>query len=267
MRIARYSSPDGVSFGVVDGDASDLADGTGSLTVRPIDGHPFAPFQVVGDPVPLSSVRLLSPVLPSKVVAIGRNYAEHAREMGADVPDVPVVFFKPSTSVIGPGEAIRYPTGVSDDVHYEGELAVVIGRLCREVPADRAGDVILGFTCATDVTARDLQRAEPQWARAKGFDTFCPIGPWIETEAPSLAADLELTTTVNGDVRQRGRTSGMVHPVAALIAHVTEAMTLLPGDVLLTGTPAGVGPLAVGDEVAVSIEGIGTLTNRVVSRG
>jgi len=263
VRIARYSSSDGVAFGVVDGDLAD-AD---SLTVRAIDGHPFAPFQVVGEARPMTSVRLLSPVLPSKVVAIGRNYADHIREMNTDVPDVPVVFLKPSTSVIGPGEPIRYPTGVSGDVHYEGELAVVIGRLCREVPAERAGDVILGFTCGNDVTARDLQRAEPQWGRAKGFDTFCPIGPWIETEAPSLAGDLELTTTVNGEVRQRGRTSGMMHGVADLVAHVTEAMTLLPGDVILTGTPAGVGPLAVGDEVAVSIEGIGTLTNPVVSRG
>ena len=263
MRIARYSSPVGVSFGVVEGDAADAT----SLTVRAIDGHPFAPFQVVGEPQPVAAVRLLSPVLPSKVVAIGRNYADHAREMDAEVPEVPIVFLKPSTSVIGPGEAIRYPTGVSADVHYEGELAVVIGRLCREVPAERAGDVILGFTCGNDVTARDLQRAEAQWGRAKGFDTFCPIGPWIETEAPSLAGDLELTTTVNGDVRQRGRTSGMMHGVAALVAHVSQAMTLLPGDVILTGTPAGVGPLGVGDEVAVSIEGIGTLTNPVASRG
>ena len=260
MRIARYSSGSGVAFGVVEGDPD-------SLTVRAIDGHPFAPFQVVGEAQPVASVRLLSPVLPSKVVAIGRNYSEHAREMGAEAPDVPVVFLKPSTSVIGPGEAIRYPTGVSTDVHYEGELAVVIGRLCREVPAERAADVILGFSCGNDVTARDLQREEPQWGRAKGFDTFCPIGPWIETEAPDLAGDLEVTTTVNGQLRQQGRTSQMMHDVAALVAHVTEAMTLLPGDVILTGTPAGVGPLAVGDEVAVSIEGIGTLTNPVASRG
>ena len=260
MRIARYSSASGVAFGVVEGDPGDL-------TVRAIDGHPFAPFQVVGEAQPVASVRLLSPVLPSKVVAIGRNYGEHAREMGGEAPDVPVVFLKPSTSVIGPGEAIRYPTGVSTDVHYEGELAVVIGRLCREVPAARAADVILGFTCGNDVTARDLQREEPQWGRAKGFDTFCPIGPWIETEAPALAGDLEVTTTVNGQLRQHGRTSQMMHDVAALVAHVTEAMTLLPGDVILTGTPAGVGPLAVGDEVAVSIEGIGTLTNPVASRG
>ena len=262
MRIARYSAKSGVAFGVVGGDPADAA----SLTVRAIDGHPFAPFQVVGEEQPLLSVRLLSPVLPSKVVAIGRNYAEHAQEMGTEAPEVPVVFLKPSTSVIGPREAIRYPTGVSSDVHYEGELAVVIGRLCREVPAARAADVILGFTCGNDVTARDLQRVEPQWGRAKGFDTFCPIGPWIETDAPSFADDLEVTTTVNGELRQKGRTSQMMHGVAALVAHVSEAMTLLPGDVILTGTPAGVGPLTVGDEVAVTIEGIGTLTNPVASR-
>jgi 2-keto-4-pentenoate hydratase/2-oxohepta-3-ene-1,7-dioic acid hydratase in catechol pathway len=207
-------------------------------------------------------------VLPSKVVAIGRNYAEHAKEMGHEVDDVPVVFLKPSTSVIGPGESIRYPTGVSSQVDYEGELAVVIARLCREVPVERARDVVLGFTCANDVTARDLQRAEAQWGRAKGFDTFCPVGPWVETDhTATMAGDLAVTTTVNGELRQAGRTSQMVRGVAELIAHVTQAMTLLPGDVILTGTPAGVGPLDVGDEVSVTIEGIGTLTNPVVARG
>jgi 2-keto-4-pentenoate hydratase/2-oxohepta-3-ene-1,7-dioic acid hydratase in catechol pathway len=263
MRIARYSSQGRVTFGVVEGDLADAA----ALTVRAVDGHPFAPFEIVGEPEPLGSVRLLSPVLPSKVVAIGRNYAEHAKEMGAEPDDVPIVFLKPSTSVIGPGDAIRYPTGISSDVHYEGELAVVIARLCREVPVERARDVVLGFTCANDVTARDLQRAETQWGRAKGFDTFCPIGPWVETDlTETLAGDLAVTTTVNGELRQAGRTSQMIHGVAELIAHVTQAMTLLPGDVILTGTPAGVGPLDIGDEVAVTIEGVGTLTNPVAAR-
>ena len=160
------------------------------LTVRRIDGHPFAPFQIVGEPEQVVDVRLIAPVLPSKVVAIGRNYAAHAKEMGGGDPagDPPITFLKPSTSVIGPGEPIQYPTGVSQDVHYEGELAVVIGRLCREVPVERAADVILGYTCANDVTARDLQRADGQWARAKGFDTFCPLGPWIETDPDSPLA-------------------------------------------------------------------------------
>jgi 2-keto-4-pentenoate hydratase/2-oxohepta-3-ene-1,7-dioic acid hydratase in catechol pathway len=197
------------------------------------------------------------------VVAIGRNYAYHAAELGNEVPESPIVFLKPSTAVVGPGEPIHYPP-ISHDVQYEGELAVVIGRLCREVPAARWRDVVLGYTCANDVTARDLQRAEQQWGRAKGFDTFCPIGPWIETDLDP--ENLTITTRLNGELRQNGRTSQMVFGIGALIEHVTAAMTLLPGDVLLTGTPEGVGPLVAGDEVAISIDGIGTLTNRVVQR-
>jgi 2-keto-4-pentenoate hydratase/2-oxohepta-3-ene-1,7-dioic acid hydratase in catechol pathway len=272
VRIARYTTGDGAAFGIVEGEQTSGGSGFDGLTVRRIDGHPFAPFQVVGEPEALLDVRLIAPVLPSKVVAIGRNYAEHAKEMGAapagDEPEPAITFLKPSTSVIGPGEPIQYPTGVSDNVHYEGELAVVIGRLCREVPVERAADVILGYTCANDVTARDLQKSEKQWGRAKGFDTFCPIGPWIETDPDSpLAADLSVTTTVNGELRQAGRTKDLLHPVAELIAHITQAMTLLPGDVILTGTPAGVGPLQPGDTVSVTIENVGTLTNRVVARG
>ena len=259
MRIARFTTGDGAAFGVVDGDDD--------LTVRRIDGHPFAPFEVVGDPVPLAQVRLLAPVLPSKVVAIGRNYAEHVREMdaGASLDEPPVVFLKPSTSVIGPGDAVQYPVGVSEEVHYEGELAIVIARLCREVPPERVRDVVLGFACANDVTARDLQKIEKQWGRAKGFDTFCPLGPWVCTDIDP--SDLAVTTTVNGDLRQAGRTSQMLRGVDELVAHVSQAMTLLPGDVILTGTPVGVGPLSVGDEVSVTIEEIGTLTNTVVARG
>jgi 2-keto-4-pentenoate hydratase/2-oxohepta-3-ene-1,7-dioic acid hydratase in catechol pathway len=271
VRIARYTSGDGAAFGVVEGDLP-AGGGTDGLTVRQIDGHPFAPFEIVGEPQPLADVRLVSPVLPSKIIAIGRNYADHAKEMGADFPategEPPITFLKPSTSVVGPNEAVLYPTGVSEEVHYEGELAVVIARLCREVPAERAADVVLGYTCANDVTARDLQRAEQQWGRAKGFDTFCPLGPWIETDPGSpLGADLAVTTTVNGELRQAGRTSQLLHPVAELIAFITQAMTLLPGDVILTGTPAGVGPVQPGDEMSVTIENVGTLTNRVVARG
>ena len=262
MRIARFTTGDGAAFGVVEGD-----DGQ-ALTVRRIEGHPFAPFQVVGEPLPLAEVRLLAPVLPSKVVAIGRNYAEHAQEMGGGpdpLDEPPVVFLKPSTSVIGPNEAVQYPVGISENVHYEGELAVVIARLCREVPAERVKDVVLGFACANDVTARDLQKRESQWGRAKGFDTFCPIGPWVATDVDP--SDLAITTTVNGELKQAGRTSQMLRSIDELVAHVSQAMTLLPGDVILTGTPAGVGPLAVGDEVSVTIEQVGTLTNRVVARG
>ncbi|MEU9124243.1 fumarylacetoacetate hydrolase family protein [Streptomyces sp. NPDC048506] len=257
MRIARFSIDGNVGFGVVEGDELDV-----------IKGHPFAEFERSGQKVPLDKVRLLPPVLPNKVVAIGRNYAEHAAELGNAVPDVPVTFFKPSTSVIGPGDPIAYPS-FSQEVHHEAELAVVIGRMCREVPRERAKDVILGYTCANDVTARDVQQREKQWARAKGFDSSCPLGPWVETELdPSdIAAGLAIQCTVNGEQRQLGRTSDMVRPIEDLIVHITEAMTLLPGDVILTGTPAGVGPLNVGDEVAVTIEGIGTLTNKVIKRG
>ncbi|MFI0714154.1 fumarylacetoacetate hydrolase family protein [Streptomyces inhibens] len=257
MRIARFSIDGNVGFGVVEGDELDV-----------IKGHPFADFERSGQKVPLDKIRLLPPVLPNKVVAIGRNYAEHATELGNAVPDVPVTFFKPSTSVIGPGDPIAYPS-FSQEVHHEAELAVVIGRMCREVPRERVKDVILGYTCANDITARDIQQREKQWARAKGFDSSCPLGPWVETglTPADIAAGLAIQCTVNGEQRQLGRTSDMVRPIEDLIVHITEAMTLLPGDVILTGTPAGVGPLNVGDEVAVTIEGIGTLTNKVIKRG
>jgi 2-keto-4-pentenoate hydratase/2-oxohepta-3-ene-1,7-dioic acid hydratase in catechol pathway len=262
VRIARFTTGDGASFGVVEGE--DETD----LTIRRVEGHPFAPFQLTDDVVPLIDARLLAPVLPSKVVAVGRNYAEHAKEMGGNTDpttEPPIVFIKPSTSVVGPGDAVQYPVGISEEVSYEGELAVVIVRLCREVPPSRVRDVVLGFTCANDVTARDLQRSESQWGRAKGFDTFCPLGPWVSTDVDP--ADLAITTTVNGELKQAGRTSQMVRGVDELVSHISMAMTLLPGDVILTGTPAGVGPLAVGDQVSVTIEQVGTLTNRVVARG
>jgi 2-keto-4-pentenoate hydratase/2-oxohepta-3-ene-1,7-dioic acid hydratase in catechol pathway len=262
VRIARFTTGDGASFGVVEGE--DEAD----LTIRRVEGHPFAPFQLTEDVVALADARLLAPVLPSKVVAVGRNYAEHAKEMGGNVDptaEPPIVFIKPSTSVVGPGDAVQYPVGISEEVSYEGELAVVIVRLCREVPPSRVRDVVLGFTCANDVTARDLQRAESQWGRAKGFDTFCPLGPWVSTDVDP--ADLAITTTVNGELKQAGRTSQMVRSIDELVSHISMAMTLLPGDVILTGTPAGVGPLAVGDQVSVTIEQVGTLMNRVVARG
>jgi 2-keto-4-pentenoate hydratase/2-oxohepta-3-ene-1,7-dioic acid hydratase in catechol pathway len=266
MRIARFSIDGNVAFGAVEGDPTG-PDGTDGLLIDIIKGVPFADFELSGTKVPLGKVRLLPPVLPSKVVAIGRNYAAHAAELGHEVPQAPWAFFKPSTSVIGPGDPIVYPS-FSQEVHHEAELAVVIGRLCREVPRERVKDVVLGYTCANDVTARDVQRAEKQWARAKGFDSSCPLGPWIETGLDlAEAADLAVTATVNGELRQAGRTQQMIHGIEDLIVTVTEAMTLLPGDVVLTGTPAGVGPLLPGDEVSVTIERIGTLTNRVTARG
>lgn len=253
MRIARFSIGDEVDFGVVEGDE-----------VAPITGHPFAPFTFTGYRYPLAEVRLLAPVIPSKVVAIGKNYAEHAAEMGGPAPSDPMIFLKPSTAVIGTDEAIAYPSS-SSRVDFEGELGVVIGRLCRDVSVESALDAVLGYTCANDVTARDQQTADVQWTRSKGHDSFCPLGPWLETHLDP--ADLAITTTLNGEKRQDDRTSSMIHDVPALISYISAAMTLLPGDVILTGTPAGVGPMAVGDVVEVTIEGIGTLTNRVVARG
>jgi 2-keto-4-pentenoate hydratase/2-oxohepta-3-ene-1,7-dioic acid hydratase in catechol pathway len=213
---------------------------------------------------PLADVRLLAPVLPrSKVVGIGRNYAAHAAEMGSDVPSEPLMFIKPNTSVVGPGDPVFYPRQ-SSEVHYEGELAVVIGRICRDVPVERAADVIWGYTVGNDVTARDLQRSDVQFTRAKGFDSFCPLGPWIETELD--VGDVRVQTFLNGDPKQDGRTSDLIFDVPTLVAHVSSVMTLLPGDVILTGTPEGVGPMQVGDEVEVSISGIGNLTNKVKRR-
>ncbi len=258
---------DGVAYGVVEGESGQ------PQTISELHGHPFgidpAGVRLTGQRYPLAEVRLLAPVLPSKVVAVGRNYAEHVREMRElsgqpQLPREPVLFLKPSTSVTGPGDRIAYPVKLTDRVDYEGELAVIIGRLCRDVPKDRAEDVIFGYTCANDVTARDLQLRDGQWTRAKGFDTFCPLGPWMETGTDP--SDLGITTTVNGEVRQHARTRELLWDVPSLIEYVRAGMTLLPGDVLLTGTPEGVGPLADGDEVSVTIESIGTLTNKVVIR-
>ena len=274
VRIARFARGGDVGYGIVEDVQPDGSAGAGpcpdtdGLVVAELIGHPFGigaeSVRLTGSRFPLADVRLLAPVLPSKVIAIGQNYAEHAREIGGEPPPEPVMFLKPSTAVIGPRDSIAYPVSLSERVDFEGELAVVIGRLCREVPPARVPDVIFGYSCANDVTARDLQARDGQWARAKGFDTFCPLGPWIETDLDT--ADLELTTIVNGEIRQNSRTSLLLHDVPALVTYVSAVMTLLPGDVLLTGTPAGAGPLKDGDEVSVTIEGIGTLSNGVISR-
>jgi 2-keto-4-pentenoate hydratase/2-oxohepta-3-ene-1,7-dioic acid hydratase in catechol pathway len=275
MRIARFAVNDEVKFGIVDGGISASGEnGTGEaigqqqadLRVAEIAGHPFGPSAgdaaLTGATYLLADVRLLAPVLPSKVVAIGKNYLEHARETGSEPPAEPLIFLKPSTAVVGPGDTIVRPVQLSQRVDYEGELAIVFGRLCREVPAARVPEVIFGYTCANDVTARDLQAKDGQWARAKGFDTFCPLGPWIETGLDP--SDVRLTTAVNGEVKQDSRTSLLIHDITTLVTYVTSVMTMLPGDVILTGTPEGIGPLAAGDSVSVSVEGIGALTNRVV---
>lgn len=265
MRIARYVADGGdPAFGIVE-----LAeDGAGHPdSIAAITGDPLAgPVNYTGQRLLLDDVRLVSPVIPrSKVIGIGRNYAAHAAELNNPVPDAPLLFIKPNTAVIGPGEPIVYPPE-TENLHFEGELAVVIGRICRRVPRDRAAEVIFGYTVGNDITARDLQTSDKQWARAKGFDSFCPLGPWIVTHLSlDEASDLQVTSTVNGELKQDGRTSDMVQGIAELIEYVSGFTTLLPGDVILTGTPAGVGPLQPGDQVAVTVEGIGTLTNPVVA--
>ncbi|MET0838110.1 MAG: fumarylacetoacetate hydrolase family protein [Marmoricola sp.] len=265
MRIARFTTGEDPLFGIVTGDVDDLGIPDEDSLITVLAGDPlYVGLQPTDQQVLLADARLLSPVLPrSKVVGIGRNYAAHAAEMGSDLPEEPLMFLKPNTSVVGPGDPIFYPRQ-TQDLHYEGELAVVIGRICRDVPKEKYADVVHGYTVGNDVTARDLQRKDGQFTRAKGFDSFCPLGPWVETELD--VSDLRVQTFLNGEVKQDGRTSDLIFDVPTLIAHVTSVMTLLPGDVILTGTPEGVGPMNAGDEVEVSIQGIGNLTNKVVKR-
>ncbi len=263
MRICRVRAGDEITYAAIDGLSDDLAI-TDETVVAFIDGHPFGEWSPQGTVARARDVEFLAPVIPSKIIGIGRNYRDHASEMGGEVPGEPLIFLKPSTSVIGPGDAIQLPWQ-SEEVHHEAELAIVIGRMCRDVPRDRAAEVVFGFTCANDVSARDLQRADGQWSRAKGFDTFCPLGPWIDTDFDWT--DAEITCVVNGQVRQSANIGDVVFGVPELIVAITSVMTLLPGDVILTGTPAGVGPLAQGDTVTVTIQGLGTLTNTVVDRG
>ncbi len=258
MRIARYTTGEDPAYGIVEGEP-------GREQILELQGDPlYVGLRPGSGTVALADVRLLAPVIPrSKVIGIGRNYADHARELGNDVPDEPLMFLIPNTAVVGPGDPVVMPRQ-SDNVHYEGELAVVIGKICKDVRPEDAADCIWGYTVANDVTARDLQTSDGQWARAKGFDTFCPLGPWVETELDP--ADLRLRTTLDGEVVQDGTTADMVHGVAALVAHASAAFTLLPGDVILTGTPSGVGPVRAGQHVAVEIEGIGTLENPFLRR-
>lgn len=254
MQIARFAHGDNPRYGIVDGD---------DLVVLKSDPL-FDSYETTGERVPLDGARLLSPVIPrSKVVALGRNYADHVKELGNDLPTAPVVFLKPNTSVIGPDDPIVLPEW-SQEVHYEAELAVVVGRLCKDVPAERVNDVIFGYTVANDVTARDVQRAEDQWTRAKGFDTSCPLGPWIETDVD--VADLAVRSYVDGEQRQDGRTSQMIMSVPEIVAYASTIFTLLPGDVILTGTPAGIGQIDAGQRVEVEVEGIGRFGNPVVRR-
>jgi 2-keto-4-pentenoate hydratase/2-oxohepta-3-ene-1,7-dioic acid hydratase in catechol pathway len=253
MRLVRFRFGDRIATGAIDAGSEDIRILRGTFFDDPIP---------TGEQVPLADVRLLAPVLPSKAVCVGKNYAAHAAEFGMEVPDEPLLFLKPSTAIAGPGDPIQL-LPISARVDYEGELAVVVGRLARHVRAEDAYRYILGFTCANDVTLRDLQKMDDQWARAKGFDGSCPLGPWVETELDPN--DIRVETRLNGEIRQAAQTSDMVFGVAELIEYITEFMTLLPGDVLLTGTPEGVGRLSHGDVVEVEVEGIGTLSNPVVA--
>jgi 2-keto-4-pentenoate hydratase/2-oxohepta-3-ene-1,7-dioic acid hydratase in catechol pathway len=252
MRLLRFRHGDRIATG---------AAAFGDHTVRVLRGTFFEDPLPTGEELPLDELHLLAPVLPSKLVCVGKNYAAHAAEFGMTVPDEPLLFLKPSTAVIGPNDAIGL-LPISRRVDYEGELAVVIGALAKGIRAEEAYRVILGYTCANDVTLRDLQKTDDQWTRAKGFDGSCPLGPWIETDLDPN--DVRVQTRLNGEIRQDASTTDMVFGIATLIEYVTSFMTLLPGDVVLTGTPEGVGKLSPGDIVEVEVDGLGTLANRVV---
>jgi len=214
--------------------------------------------------IALADVRLLAPIIPrSKVVCVGKNYADHAAEMNSEVPKEPIIFLKANTTVIGPHETIQWPK-MSERVDFEGELAIVISRICKEVPREKVGDDIYGYTIANDVTARDLQTRDGQWSRAKGFDTFCPLGPWIETDF--TPGDQKIVTTLNGQVKQSEPITSMIFKIPEIIEFISSVMTLLPGDVILTGTPSGIGPMAAGDEVTITIDGLGSLSNKISPR-
>ena len=254
MRIARAKLPSGdIDYGWLVEDQ-----------FQPLSGSPFEQpgraMAAAGPSLPLAAVKLLAPCQPSKIVCIGRNYVEHAAEHGAEVPAEPLVFLKPPSAVAGPDDPVVLPS-LSQRVEHEGELVVVIGRRARHLRPDNALDAVLGYTCGNDVTARDVQRRDGQWSRAKGFDTFCPLGPWIETDLDWQ--DQQVQCLVNGQVRQSGNTRDMVFGVPALLAYVTAVMTLEPGDMLMTGTPSGVAPLLAGDTVSVVVSGIGALNNSV----
>lgn len=260
MRIVRFSPIESAQLGT-----DPLYGILENQTITVLKGDPiYAGVIPTSITVPESDVRLLAPVIPrSKVVCVGKNYADHAKEMDSSVPEEPVIFLKPNTSVIGPNDLIQWPR-MSERVDFEGELAIVISRICKDVPAAKFNDVIFGYTIANDVTARDLQKKDGQWNRGKGFDTFCPLGPWIETEFQINSQ--KIITKLNGEVKQSEPLSSMIFKIPTIIEFITSVMTLLPGDVILTGTPAGIGPMPANSEISVTIEGIGTLTNKVSPR-
>ncbi len=252
MKIVRMKAGDDIAYGIADAEG-----------VLVYNGSPFVAWEPTETVVPWPNVKLLAPVLPTKVLCVGQNYEEHAEEMGVDLTDEPLIFMKPATSVIGQNQPVIYPSQ-SKEVHHEAELAVVISKPARNIKAEDASQYIFGYTAANDVTARDLQRTDGQWTRAKGFDTFCPLGPAIETELDPLER-LAVIAKVNNEVRQVGFTSDMVFGVAEVLEHITAFTTLLPGDVILMGTPSGVGPVEQGDVMEIEVDGIGSLINRVAA--
>jgi 2-keto-4-pentenoate hydratase/2-oxohepta-3-ene-1,7-dioic acid hydratase in catechol pathway len=251
MKIVRYTNGKKVAYGLLDGE-----------NVRSLDGDPCGQIKLSNDYHKLNNLKLLPPCTPSKIVALGLNYRGHAEEIKMTLPSEPLIFLKPATAVIGPEDDIVYPDS-SQRVDYEGELGVVIGKAAHRLSREEALGYVLGYTCLNDVTARDLQARDQQWTRAKGFDTFAPIGPCIETELDP--DNLALETRLNGELKQQTNTSDLIFPVAAIVSFVSRVMTLLPGDVIATGTPSGIGPMQPGDTVEIKIEDIGTLRNRVAA--
>jgi 2-keto-4-pentenoate hydratase/2-oxohepta-3-ene-1,7-dioic acid hydratase in catechol pathway len=251
MKIIRYQEGSSKKWGVVEGDL-----------IREMDGDPYEHFHLSSPTKRIEEVKLLSPCLPSKIVAVGVNYRDHAEEMKSKLPEEPLLFIKPPTSVIGPGEEIAYPK-MSKRVDYEAELGVVIREMAKSVSVEKAAEHILGYTCFNDVTARDLQSKDGQWTRGKGFDTFAPIGPWIVTDIDP--DHLEISSFLNGEKRQHSNTKNLIFDPYQLVSFISHVMTLLPGDIIATGTPSGVGPMIIGDKIDVVIEGIGTLSNTVAA--
>ncbi len=249
MKLIRFQAQGRPALGILSGNE-----------VAELDGDFFTPLRTLKTRYLFSQIKLLTPCTPSKIVAVGLNYRDHAKELNLPVPNTPIVFLKPPTAVIGPGEAVLYPA-TSSQVDYEAELGVVIKDQARNISPASARDHILGYTCANDVTARDLQKNDGQWTRAKSFDTFCPVGPWIETDLNP--EDLLIESYLNGERRQSSRTSQFIFTVDYLVSFISGIMTLEPGDLIITGTPAGIGPMKPGDEIEVRIEGIGSLKNTV----
>jgi 2-keto-4-pentenoate hydratase/2-oxohepta-3-ene-1,7-dioic acid hydratase in catechol pathway len=250
LLFCRYQHDKTISYGTIDGDS-----------VSAITPDPFSRWKKTGESLPLAKVKLLSPCVPTKVVAVGLNYIDHAGELNMDVPDEPIIFLKPAEAVIGPDDKIVYPA-TSEQVDYEAEVGVVIKKRASLVAEEDTAGYILGYTCANDVTARDLQRKDGQWTRAKGFDTFAPIGPWIDTEFDPGAVNVQ--SILNGEIKQSSSTKNMIFSIPKLVSFISGVMTLNPGDVIMTGTPPGVGPMKRGDEITVYIEGLASLKNKVV---